>query len=84
MCKLIRGGELELAVSVGLVLKSVDAQLRVAVELLSRRCEQLGRWSVSDVFSASVVRCCYGCGSLADAPKSLVKGFFASVTEFTG
>jgi len=35
-----------LAVSVGLVLKSVDAQLRVAVELLSRRCENLGRWSV--------------------------------------
>jgi len=46
MCKLIRGGEIELAVSVGLVLKSVDAQLRVAVELLSRRCENLGKWLV--------------------------------------
>jgi len=46
MCKLIGGGELELAASLGLVLKSVDAQLRVAVELLSRRCENLGRWSV--------------------------------------
>jgi len=46
MCKLIRGGELVLAVSVGLILKSVDAQLRVAIELLSRRCENLGRWSV--------------------------------------
>lgn len=45
MCKLIRGGELELAVSVGLVLRSVDAQLRVALELLSRRCENLGKWS---------------------------------------
>ena len=46
MCKLIRGGELELAVSVGLVLKTVAAQLCMALELLSRRCENLGRWSV--------------------------------------
>ena len=46
MCKLIRGGELELAVNVGLILKSVDAQLRIALELLSRRCENLGRWLV--------------------------------------
>jgi len=50
MCKLIRGGEIELAVSIGLVLRSVDSQLRVAVELLSRRCENLGKWSVRDAY----------------------------------
>jgi len=55
MCKLIRGGEIELAVSVGLVLKSVDAQLRVALELLSRRCENLGRWSVMSLFAFILV-----------------------------
>ena len=46
MSKLIRGNELELAVSVGTVLGNVPAQLRVATELLSRRCEFLGKWSV--------------------------------------
>ena len=46
MSKLIRGNELELAISVGTVLGNVPAHLRLATELLSRRCEHLGKWSV--------------------------------------
>lgn len=44
MSKLIRGNELELAVSVGRVLRTVPDQLQVATQLLSQRCELLGRW----------------------------------------
>ncbi len=42
--KLIRGNELELAVSVGLVLEGLEELTSVAAELLSRRCETLGKW----------------------------------------
>ena len=44
MQKLLRGNELELAVSVGLVLEDVGDLTSIAAELLSRRCEKLGRW----------------------------------------
>ena len=44
MSKLIRGGELELAVSIGRILSTVQPQLSCAVELLARRCERLGLW----------------------------------------
>ncbi|KAK7486957.1 hypothetical protein BaRGS_00021773 [Batillaria attramentaria] len=46
MSKLIKGNELELAVSIGMVLGRVPHHLRVATELLSRRCEHLGRWEL--------------------------------------
>lgn len=46
MSKLIRGNELELAISVGTILGNVPAHLRLATELLSRRCEHIGKWSV--------------------------------------
>ena len=42
--KLIRGNELELAISVGRVLGNLEALTGLATELLSRRCEKLGRW----------------------------------------
>ena len=44
MQKLLRGNELELAVSVGLVLEDVEDLTSIAAELLSRRCEKLGKW----------------------------------------
>ena len=47
MSKLLRGNELELAISVGTVLGSVPTHLRLATELLSRRCEHIGKWSVA-------------------------------------
>lgn len=46
MSKLIRGFELELAAAIGQVLEITDSLLLVAIELLSRRCERFGRWSV--------------------------------------
>ena len=44
MCKLIRGGELELAFGIGLALKTVPDQLQLSAVLLSRRCEKIGQW----------------------------------------
>ncbi|XP_068702720.1 WD repeat-containing protein 17-like [Montipora foliosa] len=44
LSKLIRGNELELAVSVGMVLKDNTPEYHLAVELLSRKCEKLGKW----------------------------------------
>ncbi|KAL8623251.1 hypothetical protein ACOMHN_062737 [Nucella lapillus] len=46
MCKLLRGNELELAISVGTVLGNVPSHLRLATHLLSRRCEHLGKWEL--------------------------------------
>lgn len=46
MSKLIRGGEFELAVGIGLALKTVTSQLKIAAEFLSRRCEKTGHWYV--------------------------------------
>ncbi|XP_067662961.1 WD repeat-containing protein 17-like [Haliotis asinina] len=46
MSKLIQGNELELAVGVGTVLHSTPQHLSVATELLSRRCEALGKWDL--------------------------------------
>ncbi|XP_070198103.1 WD repeat-containing protein 17-like [Littorina saxatilis] len=46
MSKLIRGNELELAISIGTVLGSVPDHMRVATELLSRRCEHIGKWDL--------------------------------------
>ncbi|KAL3878905.1 hypothetical protein ACJMK2_031231 [Sinanodonta woodiana] len=45
--RLIQGNELELAVSVGLVLGNLTEHMAVAVELLSRRCEHLGKWELA-------------------------------------
>ncbi|XP_041358787.1 WD repeat-containing protein 17-like [Gigantopelta aegis] len=47
MSKLIRGNELELAVSIGTVLNTTPQHLHNAIELLSRRCEQLGKWDLA-------------------------------------
>ena len=46
MSKLIRGHELELAVSVGRVLTSAPRHTDLALGLLARRCEALGRWEL--------------------------------------
>lgn len=46
LSKLIRGHELELAVSVGLVLGNYPKETDVALGLLSRRCEALGKWEL--------------------------------------
>ncbi|GFS08154.1 WD repeat-containing protein 17, partial [Elysia marginata] len=46
LSKLIRGHELELAVSVGLVLGTFQKETDVALGLLSRRCEALGKWEL--------------------------------------
>ncbi|XP_076467583.1 LOW QUALITY PROTEIN: WD repeat-containing protein 17-like [Babylonia areolata] len=46
MSKLIRGNELELAISMGTVLGNVPQHLRLATHLLSRRCEHLGKWEL--------------------------------------
>ncbi|WAQ98157.1 WDR17-like protein [Mya arenaria] len=44
MSRLLQGNELELAVAMGTVLGGVDSLLHTAIELLSRRCERLGKW----------------------------------------
>lgn len=45
MAKLVRGHELELAACVGSVLGESVADLTyLAIELLARRCEKIGRW----------------------------------------
>ncbi|XP_012945972.1 WD repeat-containing protein 17, partial [Aplysia californica] len=46
MSKLIRGHELELALSVGRVLGGATEETDVVLELLSRRCETLGKWDL--------------------------------------
>ncbi|XP_059144021.1 WD repeat-containing protein 17-like [Physella acuta] len=43
---LIRGHELELALSIGQVLGNVCKETDIAIELLSRRCEGVGRWEL--------------------------------------
>ncbi|XP_064637319.1 WD repeat-containing protein 17-like isoform X2 [Lineus longissimus] len=47
MSKLIRGNELELAVSAGMVLNKAMPLTYVALELLSRKCEKIGRWDLA-------------------------------------
>ncbi|KAH9519882.1 WD repeat-containing protein 17 [Bulinus truncatus] len=44
--KLIRGNELELALCIGLVLNGAPSQTDIVLELLSRRCEALGKWDL--------------------------------------
>ena len=44
LSKLIRGNELELAVSIGMVLNDNSDMYNLAVELLARKCERLGKW----------------------------------------
>ena len=46
MSRLIQGHELELAVAMGKVLGNLDEHTTVAIEMLSRRCEHLGKWLV--------------------------------------
>lgn len=44
LSKLIRGNELELAVSMGIVINDNSHMFHLAVELLARKCEKLGKW----------------------------------------
>lgn len=44
MRSLIQGNELELAVAMGTVLGNLEQHTSVALEMLSRRCERLGKW----------------------------------------
>ena len=44
LSKLIRGNELELAVSIGMVLNDDSQMYHLAVEFLARKCERLGKW----------------------------------------
>ncbi|XP_074650106.1 WD repeat-containing protein 17-like [Tubulanus polymorphus] len=49
LAKLIRGNELELAACVGLVLKDTSSKplTCVALQLLSRKCENIGKWELA-------------------------------------
>lgn len=44
LSKLIRGNELELAVSMGMVINDSSHMYDLAVELLARKCERLAKW----------------------------------------
>ena len=44
LSKLIRGNELELAVSMGMAMNDNSHMYHLAVELLARKCERLGKW----------------------------------------
>ena len=44
LSKLIRGNELELAVSMGMVISDNSHMYHQAVEYLARKCERLGKW----------------------------------------
>ncbi|CAH1777058.1 unnamed protein product [Owenia fusiformis] len=72
MSKLIRGNELELAVSIGRVLKNQDvgALTNVATEYLVRRCENIGKWELAvdllkdtDDSERHLVRLCASCAA---------------------
>ncbi|XP_053398741.1 WD repeat-containing protein 17-like [Mercenaria mercenaria] len=47
MGRLIQGNELELAVAMGTVLGNLQQYTSVALEMLSRRCERLGKWELA-------------------------------------
>ena len=49
MCRLIQGHELELAVAMGKVLGNLEEHTTVAMEMLSRKCEHLGKWLVNSL-----------------------------------
>ena len=44
MARLIQGHELQLAVAMGKVLGNLEEYTTVAMVMLSRRCEHLGKW----------------------------------------
>ena len=44
LSKLVRGNELELAVSIGMVLHDSSSTFHLATELLAKKCERLNRW----------------------------------------
>ncbi|KAL4230509.1 Anaphase-promoting complex subunit 4 WD40 domain [Mactra antiquata] len=69
ICKLIQGNELELAVSMGLVLGNLQSYTSLAIEMLSRRCERLGLWDLAvDLLhqipdnKILLAKCCARCG----------------------
>lgn len=57
LSKLIRGNEIELAVSIGMVLKDNSQIYHLAVELLARKCEKLGKWYPIYLFIYFVMLC---------------------------
>ena len=59
LSKLIRGNEIELAVSIGMVLKDNSQIYHLAVELLARKCEKLGKWYPNYLFIYLFVLSCF-------------------------
>lgn len=47
LSNLVRGNELELAVSVGIVLNDSSGVFHLAIELLARKCERLKKWCLT-------------------------------------
>jgi hypothetical protein len=70
----VRGNELELAASVGTVLGHTPQLTHMALELLARRCERLGKWELAVELLRTVpdselllAKCCARCAaSLAE------------------
>ncbi|KAK6173871.1 hypothetical protein SNE40_017251 [Patella caerulea] len=78
MSTLIRGHELELAVSVGIVLGDVIQYVDYAVQLLSTRCERLGKWDLAIDMLKTMSTCdryivyvCIKCAASMDEINSL-------------
>ena len=59
LSKLIRGNEIELAVSIGMVLKDNSQIYHLAVELLARKCEKLGKWYPIYLFIYLFILSCF-------------------------
>lgn len=57
LSKLIRGNELELAVSMGMVISDNSHMYHQAVEYLARKCERLGKWDTCIVLLKSLPSC---------------------------
>jgi len=83
MSKLIRASELELAAAVGQVLGTTQTSLRMAVELLARRCERIGCWSVClfvcFCYVYLCVSCCCCCQCIQSITHSLPHLFTSSL-----
>ncbi|XP_060599181.1 WD repeat-containing protein 17-like [Ruditapes philippinarum] len=78
--KLIQGNELELAVATGTVIGNLQEYTSVAIEMLSRRCERLGKWELAvDLLhqvpdnKTLLARCCSRCALSIDEINALHK-----------
>ena len=75
LSKLIRGNEIELAVSIGMVLKDNSQIYHLAVELLARKCEKLGKWYPIYLFIYLFILSCFANVSVVLELKASSTGF---------